>query len=68
MLAVNCSVTVEFSPIALILELLWFQYVEDTFEQNFTLALKMTDVILGSLETKCEAQHQTRLLLQVYPA
>lgn len=27
------------------------------FEQNVTLALKMTDLILGSLETKCEAQH-----------
>lgn len=30
-----------------------------TSEQNFTLALKMTDFILGPLETKCEAQHQT---------
>lgn len=39
-----------------------------TFEQNLTLALKMTDFVLGSVETKCEAQHQTRLLLQVYPA
>lgn len=39
-----------------------------TFEQNVALALKMTDFILGSLETKCEAHYQTRLLLQVYPA
>lgn len=38
------------------------------FKGNGSLALKMTDLILGNLEAKCEPQCKTRLLLQVHPA